>query len=80
MYSNGCSHRGWQVGIAGFKNYPVEKAGGDEEGKEHVRWRQAWKMGLMQNLCSHSASEGRGAKRCWGDGGRGPKETQQRPG
>lgn len=43
MYSSGCSHRGWQVGIAGFKNYPVEKAGGDEEGKEHVRWRQAWK-------------------------------------
>ena len=43
MCSNGCSYRGWQVGIAGFKNYPVEKAGGDEEGKEHVRWRQAWK-------------------------------------
>ena len=36
MYSNGCSHSGGQVGIAGFKeNYPVDRAGGDEEEKEH---------------------------------------------
>lgn len=44
MNSNGCSHRRWQVGISGFKeNYPVERAGGDEEEKEHTRLRQAWK-------------------------------------
>lgn len=32
------------MGTAGFKeNYPVERAGDDEEEKEHTRWRQAWK-------------------------------------